>query len=138
MLYRDPERQFRLELWLSYLSRIDEDSRSRLPWPDDYLMSQGFLASVDELVRSSGISREKIVETCAEVLCGQAKEMANRAVKEWRSSKRGPVLLRDDGAVAMRVRLQTGTSAARRLRCWRLPSGQIELDWVGSHDEGIL
>lgn len=139
IVYRDPEQQFRLELNLDYLSRVEEPDRVRFPWPHRYHIGAHFLESLDRLVRDGGITREKVVAVCADVLCGRAKEMTSRAVKEWRSSPNGPPLKRDgDGAVAMRVRLQTGARAARRMRYWLLTNGEIELDRVAVHDDGLV
>jgi hypothetical protein len=137
-VYIDPDEQFRFELKVSYLTRVEQASRGDLPWPERFKIGPVFLQSVDDLVRGGGITREKIVEICSEVLCGRARDLPSRAVKEWRTSRQGPQLVRpSDGAVAMRVRLQTATSAARRLRYWKLPSGEIELDRVVVHDAGI-
>lgn len=139
VVHRDPERQFRLELELDYLSRVEEPDRVRFPWPDRYQIGSGFLESLDRLVRDGGITREKVVSVCADVLCGRARVMTSRAVKEWRSSPNGSPLQRDtDGAAAMRVRLQTGANAARRMRYWLLTNGEVELDRVGVHDEGLV
>lgn len=138
VVYSDREAQFRLEAHLDYLTRVPEGTRTEFPWPERFLIGDGFLDSVDGLVRAGGISREKIVEVCADVLCGQARRMSSRAVKEWTESKQGPQLTRPaDGAVAWRVRLQTGSSAARRLKYWQHHSGTLELGEVTVHDEGI-
>lgn len=137
-VFASPEDQLRLELHLAYLCRVDEADRARFPWPEKYKVGGDFLATLDDLVRGGGIARERVIEVCAEVLCGAAKQQPARAVKEWRESIHGPALIRPaDGAKAMRVRLQTGSNAARRLRYWVLPSGEIELDRVGVHDQGL-
>lgn len=138
VVHSDPEAQFRLEVELDYLSRVEEPDRAKFSWPTRYHVGGDFLPSLAQLVRDGGIAREKIVSVCADILSGRAREMPNRAVKEWRTSARGPQRKREaDGAVAMRARLQTGASAARRLRYWVLRNGEIELDWVGVHDEGL-
>lgn len=137
VVYADTEEQFRLEVWLDYLTRVEEASRKSYPWPEAFRVGVNFLELVEQLVRAGGIAREKVVDVCADVLCGRAREMPSRAVKEWTTSRHGPQLRRGDGAVAFRVRLQTGSASARRLRYLLLPSGEIELDWVGVHDAGI-
>jgi hypothetical protein len=43
--------------------------------------------------------------------------------------------VREDGARAWRVSLQSNTPAARRLHYWVLPDGSIELAKVGVHDD---
>jgi hypothetical protein len=137
VVHSDPDEQFRLELRLDYLTRVEEASRTRYPWPRQFVLGPEFISTVDALVAAGGISREKIVEVCTEVLCGRANEMDSRAVKAWTATPGGPQLSRRDGAVAFRVRLQSGTAAARRLRYWLLPNGDIELDRVGVHDAGL-
>jgi hypothetical protein len=137
-VFSDDADQLRLEMWLSYLARVEEGRRAEYPWPASVTLGADFVASVGSLVEAGGISRQKIVDVCAEVLCGLARDLPARAVKEWRTSVHGEQLVRrSDGAPAMRVRLQTGAAAARRLRYWKLPSGGIELDRVGVHDFGI-
>lgn len=138
VVYADPEAQFRFEVHLSYLGRVEEASRDQFPWPERFRISEGFLESVARLVDAGGITREKIVEVCADVLCGRAYSMPSRAVKPWTDGTHGPQLRRDDGASAFRVRLQSQTAAARRLRFWLLANGEIELDTVGVHDAGTV
>ena len=133
-VYLDPVEQLRLELDLAYLSRVDESERRRYPWPSHYAITPLFVESMDDLVKAGGISREKIVEVGVEVLSGLANENRSRAVKEWLESRNGRPLVRADGSTAWRVRLQHKSNAARRLRYWRLPAGEVELDWVGVHD----
>ncbi|HVM09158.1 MAG TPA: hypothetical protein VM345_11885 [Acidimicrobiales bacterium] len=113
---------------------VKASDRAKYRWPENYEISPSFVESVDELVKAGGITREKIVEVGVEVLCGLALENSARAVKEWLESRHGRPMVRNDGATAWRVRLQHKSNAARRLRYWRLPSGVIELDWVGVHD----
>lgn len=136
-VYADPRDQLRLELHLSYLARVPESDRSRYPWPDRYRINRSFVDSMEEQVRAGGVAREKIVDVCAEVLCGLAADNHSRAVKEWLDGRHGRPVVRDDGAACMRVRIQHKSSSARRLRFWRLPTGEIELDWVGVHDAGL-
>ncbi len=137
-VFSDPDRQFRFELEVAYPIQVDESSRERYRWPDSYLIGPEFLASVDRLVWAGGISREKILEVCVDVLTGRARDRPVRAVKEWLASKNGQALVRaSDGAHAMRTRLQNSSHAARRLRYWCLPSGVIELDCVGVHDDNL-
>jgi len=137
VVYADPERQFGFELELSYLTHVEESRRAQLPWPPHFRLGPELIRSVDDLVAAGGIQRRKVVQVCAEVICGLAHEIPARAVKEWRASRMGPQLRRSDGAVAMRVRLQSSTSAARRLRYWKLTNGEIELDLVCTHDDGL-
>ena len=137
-VFRDPERQLRFELDTSYLVHVDEADRPRYPWPKRYLISPAFVPSLERLVADGGITREKVLEVCVDVLCGRAKDRPARAIKEWRTSRQGPPLVRRyDGASAMRARLQNSSPAARRLKYWCLPSGHVELDSVGVHDEDL-
>jgi hypothetical protein len=136
-VYSDGVEQLRFELQISYLTRTEEGQRESFPWPEKYQVGPHFLESVEALVASGGIKRQKIIDVCAEVLCGRAQVIAARAVKPWTVTEHGKQATRPDGAVAMRVRLQTESAAARRLRYWKLPNGEIELDRVGVHDEGL-
>lgn len=136
-VYNDPVEQLRLELHLAYLSRVSEGDRAKYSWPSQYSFGSRFVESLDRLVMAGGITREKIIEVCVEVLCGLAVENRSRAVKEWLEARHGRPLVRPDGATAWRVRLQNKSNAARRLRYWRHPAGEIEFDWVGVHDEEL-
>jgi hypothetical protein len=137
-VFRDPDRQFVFELGVAYLIQVDESSRERYRWPDNYLIGPDFMVSVDRLVLAGGISREKIIEVCVDVLSGRARDRTARAVKEWLVSRNGPPLVRpSDGARAMRARLQNFSHGARRLKYWCLPSGVVELDSVSVHDENL-
>lgn len=137
VVFDDPIEQLRLELWMAYLTRVPPYDRGRYPWPDRFVVGEGFVDSVDKQVRSGGISRDKVLDVCAEVLCGLAKDLPARAVKEWAESKQGSAESRADGAVAMRVRVQVDSPSARRIKYWRLPDGTIELDSVRLHDDGL-
>lgn len=137
-VYTDAESQLRLELWLAYLTNVGEADRGAYPWPARFRVARSFIDTADQLIRSGGITRERIVLVCAEVICGWAKNIPNRNVKPWMDPSDGkPETRARDRAVAMRVRLQVGAHAARRLKYWQMPSGEIELDSVGVHDEGI-
>jgi hypothetical protein len=116
---------------------VEEGSRAQYRWPRNFVIGPEFIPTVEALVAAGGISREKIVEVCTDVLCGRAGEMNSRVVKAWTATAGGPQLGRSDGAIAFRVRLRSGTAAARRLRYWVLPNGDIELDRVGVHDAGL-
>jgi hypothetical protein len=137
-VFRDPDRQFRFELDVAYLIQVDESSREQYRWPDNYLIGPDFMVSVDRLVLAGGISREKILEVCVDVLSGRARDRSVRAVKEWLASKNGQPLVRpSDGARAMRARLQNFSHGARRLKYWCLAGGVVELDSVGVHDDNL-
>lgn len=138
IVYANAEEQFRFEIMMSHLVRIDEDTRRRKPLPERFLLGQGFLKSVDTLTGSGGIKRDKIVDVCAEVLSGLAEEITSRGVKAWTVGANGTQECRpSDQARAFRVRLQTSTAGARRLKYWKHLDGTIEIDSVSLHDEGI-
>ena len=137
-VYSDEEQQFRFEIDLAYLTVVPESDRDRWPLQSSFEVGPGFIESVRALVADGGIKRDKIVDVCAQVLCGQAREVAARAVREWKASRRGPQEIRKiDGAAAWRVNLQTNTASARRLKVWQLADGRMELDSVGVHDDGL-
>jgi hypothetical protein len=137
-VFGDTERQLRYELEQTYLTEVAESERDKYPWPNQYVIGPEFIASMDKLVANGGIDRDRIVRVSTEVLCGLAKDLHDRALREWTVSAHGPAEIRDrDKAVAMRVRLQAGTPAARRMKYWQLQNGDIELHSVGLHDDGI-
>ena len=137
LVYSDPERQFRFEVELAWLMSIPERERESDFKLREYKIGHRFLETVERLSRDGGVGREQLVRTVAEVVSGWARTKASRAVKEWRTSKQGSQQVRADGAAAWRVRVQSNTPSARRLKYWRLPDGTIELDSVGTHDEGL-
>jgi hypothetical protein len=137
VVYGDSQEQFRFEVTMSYLTRIPETDRKRFPLRSEYRFGNSFLASVDKIVNAGGISRQKIVDVCVEVLSDIARDNASRTPKPWTDGARGAQISRADGGMAWRVRLQSGTSAARRMKYWILHDGVIELDSVGVHDDGI-
>ena len=132
-VYSDPERQLRHEIWLQYLARIPEAQRAEMPLAE-YRFGPGFAQSLDRL---EGISRDKVVDVLVEVLTGIVTSLSGRQLHAWRTSVTGPQQTRADGAAAWRCSLQVNTPSARRLKYWQLPSGGIEFDSVGVHDEGI-
>ena len=136
--FADPERQFRFEVEMAWLTSVPEADREAGASLQPYVLGPNFLASVDSLVKDGGITREKIVNVAMEVACGTAWTKPSRGVKEWRESARGHQLTRPDGSGAWRVRLQVGSHAARRLKFWRLPDGTVEFDVVCVHDDGII
>jgi predicted RNA-binding protein with RPS1 domain len=130
----DPARRFTRELHATWseLYTTDQDRR-RHPFGEP-IIGPTFLASVANI---EGIEYERILKVCAHVVAGRAHEINSLALHQLRSSSGGdaPVVIRDDGAMAWRVNLQTGTSSARRLHYWQLRDGRIELSKVGTHDD---
>ena len=70
-----------------------------------------------------------------ECLTNQVRSKPVRAAKPWPVSAGGPQQVRSDGAAAWRVRLQSGTPSARRLKFWIRNDTSIELDSVRLHDD---
>lgn len=136
-VYLDPEKQFRFEVELSYLSRVTEVNREIYPWPKKYFIGDSFIESLDKMVQSGGIKREKLIDVCTDIICDQAKDNPSRVPKPWTDGAHGPQITRADGAKMMRVRAQSGTAAARRIRYWQLRTGAIELDEVLTHTEDL-
>ena len=132
--FDDAEQQLRHEVLLAWESACTGNDRDRWPLPQDYRVGGFFLSSLAAL---EGIGRAKIVEVCAEVLCGRAATQVGREVHPLRSGDGGdaPQRIREDGAKAFRASLQVSTPSARRLHYWRLPDGRLELSKVGVHDD---
>ena len=135
-VHADDGNQFRFELQLSYLTRVPESERLQYPL-GEYFLGRGFLVSLNSLVAAGGIGRDKVVDVCADVVCGRAAAISSRGVKPWLTSKRGPQEMRPDGAAAWRIRLQVNSSSARRMKYWIRTDRSVEFDSVGVHDDGI-
>ncbi len=136
-VYADEEEQFRFEVGLSYLTRVSPAERDDYPLPSSYHLGKDFLESLDRQVADGGIRRDKIVDVCADVLCGRAMVIPSRVPKPWLVSKRGPQQSRPDGAKAWRIRLQVNSSSARRMKYWMRADRTVEFESVGVHDEGL-
>jgi hypothetical protein len=133
-LFGDPEQQLRYEVEQAWLRRLPEPERDR--WPvTPYRLGPDFLASLESL---EGITRDKVVDVLVEVLTDRAKEINGRELHPLRVSEASQEQrVREDGARAWRCALQIHTPSARRLHFWRLVDGSIELDRVGTHDQGL-
>ena len=107
--------------------------RERYPWREP-IFSRDFFASLE---RVQGVSRDRVVEVCAEVVSGRARERAGLEVHPLRSSEGGgtPQRTRADGAKAYRASLQVGAASARRLHYWDLQGGGVELTKIVYHDD---
>ncbi len=136
-VYSDDDEQFRFEVRLSYLTRVPESEREQFPLPSLYELGKDFLVTLGEQVLSGRISRDKVVDVCADVLCGKAAMMTSRLPKPWLVSKHGAQESRPDGALAWRVRLQVNANSARRMKYWVHRDRTVELDSVGVHDYGL-
>ena len=100
----------------------------------DFLIGPRFLESLE---RVEGIKPEKVADVAFEVVTGLAPQLPSREVHRLRTGYGGddPARVRDDGAIAWRASLQVNTPSARRLHYWVLPSGQVELASVATHDD---
>lgn len=116
--------------WLRATTPADRDQYG---WREPVL-GEDFLPS---LTYVHGVSRERVVEVCAEVVCGRARERTGLEVHPLRTSEGGgtPQLVRADGAKAYRASLQVNTPSARRLHYWELPDGGVELAKIAYHDD---
>ena len=92
---------------------------------------------LESLERLEGIKAEKVADVVFEIVTGLAPQLPSREVHHLRTGSGGddPVRIRDDGAIAWRASLQVNTPSARRIHYWVLPSGQIELARVATHDD---
>lgn len=110
-----------------------EADREQYQWREPRFGAE-FVPSLD---RVEGISRERVVEVCADVVCRRAPDRPGLEVHALRSADRGgaPQRIRADGAKAYRASLQVHTPAARRLHYWELPDGGVELAKIVYHDD---
>ncbi len=132
--FADPAEQLRFEIEYRWAMRIPASDKARYPLAT-YELVPGFAESVEAL---QGIGRKKIVDVIVEVLTGVAAESPGRKLRRLRVSDHGgsPDLVRSsDGALAMRVNLQTRSPSARRLHYWQRPDATIELVKVAVHDD---
>jgi hypothetical protein len=136
-VYSDPEQQFRFEVGLTWLTSIEESRRESDLALAPYRLGRHFLDSVDAHIQSGGLSRTQVLKVVVEVACGLAAQKRARSVKPWSISRRGGQECRADGAVAWRVRVQTGAPSARRMKYWTATNGSLEFDAIYHHDEGL-
>lgn len=117
----------------SWLRQTTKADRARYPWREP-VIGPDFAASLDNL---EGVSRERVMQVCAEVVSGRAADRPGLQVHALRSTDGGGSgqRIRHDGARAYRASLQVRTAAARRLHYWVLPDGRIELAKVAYHDD---
>jgi len=110
----------------------EADRRERPPLP--FRIGPKFLATLREL---EGVSEEKVIDVCAEVILGVAERKKGRTMHPLGdgAAHLDPRTRSRDGAKAWRCALQIKTPSARRLHWWRLPDGTIEFASVNKHDD---
>jgi hypothetical protein len=131
--FADPEQGFRYFVLTQWATRTLPSEQRNRPLAD-FLIGPRFLESLERL---EGIRAEKVADVVFEIVTGLAPQLPSREVHQLRTGSGGddPVRVRDDGAVAWRASLQVNTPSARRIHYWVLPSGQIELARVATHDD---
>jgi hypothetical protein len=131
--FADPERGFRFLVERSWATRIPA-AEQPICSLGDYTFGPHFLRSLESL---HGLAAERVADVVMEVVTGKAALSGGRELHQLRTDDAGgsPQRVREDGARAWRVSLQSNTPAARRLHYWVLPDGSIELAKVGVHDD---
>ena len=131
--FADPEQGFRYLVLTQWATRTLPSEQRDRPLAD-FLIGPRFLESLDRL---EGIKAEKVADVVFEIVTGLAPQLPSREVHHLRTGSGGddPVRVRDDGAIAWRASLQVNTPSARRIHYWVLPSGQVELARVATHDD---
>jgi hypothetical protein len=131
--FADPERGFRFLVERAWATRIPAAEQPSCPL-GDYTMGTHFLRSLDSL---HGLGADRVADVVMEVVTGKAALSGGRELHQLRTDDAGglPQRVREDGARAWRVSLQSNTPAARRLHYWVLPDGSIEFAKVGVHDD---
>lgn len=131
--FADPAQGFRYLVLTQWATRTLPSEQGDRPLAD-FLIGPVFLESLERL---EGIKAEKVADVVFEIVTGLAPQLPSREVHHLRTGSGGddPVRTRDDGAIAWRASLQVNTPSARRIHYWVLPSGQIELARVATHDD---
>jgi hypothetical protein len=131
--FADPEQGFRYLVLTQWATRTLPGEQRNRPLAD-FLIGPRFLESLERL---EGIKPEKVADVAFEIVTGLAPQLPSREAHHLRTGSGGddPVRVRDDGAIAWRASLQVNTPSARRIHYWVLPSGQIELARVATHDD---
>ncbi|MGV1008970.1 MAG: hypothetical protein ACOYBY_10240 [Dermatophilaceae bacterium] len=131
--FADAEEGFRYLVLTQWATRTLPSEQRDRPLPA-YVLGHRFL---DSLASLEGIKAEKVADVVFEIVTGLAPQIPSREVHQLRMGPGGgdPVRRREDGAVAWRASLQVKTPSARRIHYWVLPSGQVELARVTTHDD---
>ena len=132
-IFFDPDQGFRHLVAAQWALRLPSNQQKESPLKE-FTLGPNFLESLDNL---QGISREKVADVVVEIATGIANELVGREVHRLREGAGGEerVVVREDGAVCWRASLQVGTSSARRIHYWILPSGSVEFSRVTVHDD---
>jgi len=137
----DPTEGFLREVHEAYTQLVCPSESDREEWPLLQMrVHPEFLLTVDDL---EGITRDKIVEVCAQVGCDRARTIGGRYVHGLRTGEAGDLPQRvraSDGASAWRCALKRNASGAPQLHWWRVPTPEGEVDiiefaQVGHHDD---
>lgn len=128
-----PAERFSKAVRRAWLRQTTKADRVHYPWREP-VIGPFFLASLERL---EGVGVDRVLEVCAEVVCGRASERAGMQLHalRWSSGGGSGQRTRPDGARAFRVSLQVRSAAARRLHYWKLPDGRVELAQIGYHDD---
>ncbi len=131
--FADPEHGFRYLVLTQWATRTLPSEQHDRPL-GGFLIGPRFLESLERL---AGIKPEKVADVAFEIVTGLASQLPSREVHRLRTGPGGddPVRVREDGAVAWRASLQVNTPSARRIHYWMLPSGQVELARVATHND---
>ena len=131
--FADREQGFRHLVTTTWATRLGQAEQRERPLPE-FAIGRRFLDSLDRL---EGITATKVADVVFEVVTGLAIDLPGRDVHRLRTGMGGdaPPRTREDGATCMRANLQSNTPSARRLHYWKLPTGQVELSRVVTHDD---
>ena len=132
-VFADAEQGFRYLVLTRWATRTPANEQASRPLPE-FRLGPTFL---DSLGRLEGIKVEKVADVVVEIVTGRASQLSSRELHRLRTGMGGddPVRTRPDGATAWRASLQVNTPSARRLHYWTLPTGEIELARVTTHDD---
>jgi len=125
------EEEFRRDVALSYFQKMSGNTdRARFVFNDHFVIAPGFIDSVFKLVRSGGITYDRVVEVCAMVVCGNFGFLHTKKFENFNSD------LDMVGWTTFRANLQTESKSARRLR-YSIKGHTIRLELASLHDDEI-
>jgi hypothetical protein len=133
VVFNDPEMQFDHELYCTWLACTpDGDDRQR--WPlRTYGVGEKFIESMQDM---KIVSRAAILRACVDVVTGRYAEINGRQAKHLnKPGARGRIERPEDGAIAWRCSIASGTPGAPRLMWWECDEDTPELSLVAHHDD---
>ena len=130
-LFLDAADAVRLAITTAWAERIPAADKAGNPLPE-YTVGAEFAGSLEKL---DDAQLTKAFKAIVYVLTDTSRvSTAIHPLRNGVGADDGPTT-RDDGAVCFRANIEAKTASARRLHYWKLPTGQVELARVVTHDD---